>query len=656
METQVDAHTFVNFKGWNSFRTIPINQKVITGLNLEKLYNFKIEDKFFEICHKFITEPKYKENKLLLNKIQVYIIAKGYRYTTTLLIKLFQTYYTQLHNDIQDLIDNNSFSVEEFSKLYNELNMKLNKIKFLLSTIDYSYKNEDGKRTEHSFINLIKNYMSYHCVINSKYNYNTEKVFLYELFIKEIESNFDTETIIKVFTIYDFYNKFSFSVKNNMNNDGVEYFNSELSKKLVLSEDITNRFMTRIIEIINTKIISLAKTETLDSSEVEKEIKYIRRLIDISPELCNKNIFMIMYKRALTERLSMGINPDIEGEFIKSLNPQNDIDIYIKIKNQINDAKLNPQHNKYFKQLKVGGNSEKYKNIDISKYDRTKVNMSVCRSYDWDYENFSYNNYNLPLDLSIYTDIFGAYYKDRFNERQLFWDYEKCVGVIEFDTDKHYNVKLNILQMAVFYYLNESPKSANQISTTMKINLQELSSILNSLLISKLIYRELNTSATDSDATFYINDKFTHNDSNISLLNVYEKIKKINKTETVEVVNIPSITQIRAKVLAKIITEKSVSKDKIIDDINNYFNTTISAKFFDTLFSDITNSDSRISINGNIINFTNNENNIIDDDNDSDDLDSCVDEDDLDNEEHNESDEDEDILYPNENDIDDVDD
>ncbi len=605
METQIDAHIFFDFKGWESFRTIPINEKVITGLNLEKLYNFKIEDKFFEICNKFITEPKYKENKLLLNKIQVYIIAKGYRYTTTLLIKLFQTYYTQLHNDIQDLIDNNNFSVEEFSTLYNQLNMKLNKIKFLLSTIDYSYKNEDGKRTDHSFINLIKNYMSYHCVINSKYNYNTQKVFLYELFIKEIESNFDTEIIIKVFTIYDFYNKFSFSVKNNINNDGVEYFNSELSKKLVLSEDITNRFMTRIIEIINTKIISLAKTETLDSSEVEKEIKYIRRLIDISPELCNKNIFMIMYKRALTERLYMGINPDIEGEFIKSLNPQNDIDIYIKIKNQINDAKLNLQHNKYFKQLKVGGNSEKYKNIDISKYDRSKVNMSVCRSYDWDYENFSYNNYILPLDLSIYTDIFGAYYKDRFNERQLFWDYEKCVGIIEFDTDKHYNVKMNLLQMAVFYSLNNSAKSPNEISIEMKINLADLSPILNSLLISKLVYRELNSEATNPDVKFYINDKFAFVDTNISVVNAYEKLKKMHKSEPIVNSNLPSITLIRAKILAKVITEKSVSKDKVIDDINNYFNTNIPAKFFDGVFKEIVVSDSRITINGNIINFNN---------------------------------------------------
>jgi hypothetical protein len=605
MENQINANTFLNFKGWDTFRSIHINTKVITGFSLEKLQNFKLEDKFFEICNKFINDPTYKENKILLNKLQIYIISKGYEYTTTLLIKLFHNHYINLYNEIQELINQDDFTVNKFNQMYTDLNNKLNKIKFLLSSIDYSYKNELGKRTEHSFINLIKNYVSYNVLINSKYDYNTEKVFLYELFIKEIEHQFDTETILDVFRIYDFYNKFSYAVKNKTNKDGIEYFNSELSKKILLSDDIANRFLTRIIEMINKKIIDLAKNENLDTYEAEKEIKYIRRLIDISPDLCNKNLFMIMYKKALTERLLIGINPEIENEFLKSLNPQNDIDIYIKMKNQINDFKLNPQHNKYFVNLKVGGNSEKYKNIDITKYDRKKVTVNVCRSYDWDYENFSYTNYNLPLELSIYTDIFGAYYKDRFNERQLGWDYDKCIGVIEFDTDKHYNVKMNLLQMAVFYSLNNSAKSPNEISIEMKINLADLTPILNSLLISKLVYRELNSEATNPDVKFYINDKFAFVDSNISVVSAYEKLKKMHKSEPVLNSNLPSITLIRAKILAKVIIEKSVSKDKVIDDINNYFNVSISAKFFDGVFKEIVTSDSRITINGNIINFNN---------------------------------------------------
>ncbi len=624
MESQIDANTFLNFKGWNSFRTIPINTKVITGFNLEKLQNFKIEDKFFDICNKFINDPTYKENKILLNKLQIYIISKGYEYTTTLLIKLFRTHYINLYNEIQELINDDTFTVAKFNEMYIQLNNKLNKIKFLLSSIDYSYKNELGKRTEYSFINLIKNYVSYDVLINSKYDCNSEKVFLYELFIKEIEHHFDTETILDVFRIYDFYNKFSHSVKNKTNKDGIEYFNSELSKKILLSDNITNRFLTRIIEMINKKIIDLAKNESLDTYEVEKEIKYIRRLIDISPELCNKNLFMIMYKKALTDRLLMGINPEVENEFLKSLNPQNDIDIYIKMKNQINDFKLNPQHNKYFVNLKVGGNSEKYKNIDVSNYDRKKVTVNVCRSYDWEYENFSYNNYNLPLELSIYTDIFNAYYKDRFNERELGWDYDKCIGVIEFDTDKHYNVKMNLLQMAVFYALNKSPKSPNDISTEMKINLADLSPILNSLLISKLVYRELNSEATNPDVKFYINDKFAFVDTNISIVGAYEKLKKMQKSEPVVNNTLPSTTLIRAKILAKVITEKSVSKDKVIDDINNYFNMNIPAKFFDGVFKEIEESDSRITINGNIITFNNNTNldEDLDSDEDNDDIES----------------------------------
>jgi hypothetical protein len=211
------------------------------------------------------------------------------------------------------------------------------------------------------------------------------------------------------------------------------------------------------------------------------------------------------------------------------------------------------------------GNSDKYKSIDVSKFDREKVNMKVCRSYDWEYENHEFDSYNLPVDLSIYLDIFNAYYKDRFNERQLGWLYEECYGVLEFATDKVYNVKMNLLQLAVFYSLNESSKSATDLSNLLKINLQKLGLVLNSLLLSKIIHRGQGSS-DNPNIKFSVNEQFTYSqDYNFSIVGIYEKVKKLSEgkdNSSEDNTNLPSETVLRAKIIANVISEKSTNKDK----------------------------------------------------------------------------------------------
>ena len=598
--SNIKADIFLNFKGWDNFRSIPKNTGVITGLNISKLKSCNVEEKFFDMCDKFINDNKFSENKILLNRIQVEIISKGYEYTTDILIKLFKNKYVELHTKIQNMINEEQFSITKFVENYSKLNKNLTKLKYFLSTIDYSYKNENGKKSDYSFINLVKNYTSYNEIINSKYNKEDRELYLYELFIEEIENNFSTETILEIFKIYDFYNKFSFTVKNKTDKQGHEFFNSKLGDKIKLSDDTTNRFLSRIIEMINKKITDLANNSNIDTVEVEKEIKYIRKLIDVAPELCNKSIFMTLYKKALTNRLKSGVKPDLESEFLKSLNPQDDIDTYIKMKNQINDIKLNTQHNKYFRNVSVGGHSEKYKNIDLKKYDRNKVNVKVFRSYDWDYETVPSTIYNMPVDLSIYLDIFNAYYKDRFNERILSWIYSDCIGIIEIETDKVYNIKMNILQMAIYYYLNNGPKTASEISKEMKIDLQQLGYILNSLIVSKLICKEDGIITNNPDIKFNINEKFTFSETNISITNIYEKIKSIvenkkDKSDTCDS-DLPSETILRAKILTKVMVGKKISREHIIDEMNNYFKINIPSKFYEKIINDIISSNDRIKL------------------------------------------------------------
>ena len=109
---QLNSEVFIDFKGWNNFRNIVKNPKVITGVNLAKLRIFDFENKFLEICENYIKNKTYKENKILLNRIQIEIISKGYDYTTNLLIRVFKTQYVNLYNNIQDKINQNNVSIK----------------------------------------------------------------------------------------------------------------------------------------------------------------------------------------------------------------------------------------------------------------------------------------------------------------------------------------------------------------------------------------------------------------------------------------------------------------------------------------------------------------------------------------------------------------
>jgi hypothetical protein len=625
MHQVIESSTFLDFKGWFSFRNINVSENMFTGIILEKQNNFNITENFFSICNKYIEDRTYKVNKLLLNKIQLSIISKGYDYTTDMIIKLFENKFGEFYKQMLDSIENNIFSISYFSKEYYKLNNKLNNIKFLLSSIDYSYKNKHGKKSDYSFINLVKNYVSYNMIINTKYKKGKQEYFLCELFINEIEENYNTESILQFFKIYDFYNKFSYIARNKKNKNGIEYFDPDLNKKIIFSEDTVNKFITRVIEIIDKKIIDLTKNSNISIEQNEKDIKYVRNLITVCPELCNKNVFLVLYKKAFTQRLKKNSNPDIENEFLKSLDPQIDIELYIKMKNQINDIKLNKQHNDIYKKIIIGTCSDKYKNTDVNKFNRDIVNIKVCRSYDWDYEYKSdYKIYNLPISLLLYLDIFNAYHKDRFNERSLIWLYDECIGIVEFTTDKTYNIRMNLLQLAVFYSLNESSKTATELSTILNIDLHNLGIILNSLLMSKLINRS-NGSSNNTNVIFIVNEQFSSNDSynsnenNFSIVSIYDKVIKMseNKDRQIEdTSNFPSETVLRAKIMANVISEKIINKDKLIDNINNYFKINMPMKYVDKVISDIAESNDRIKINQNTIVFINNDSN---DSNDNDD-------------------------------------
>ena len=523
---QINSETFLNFKSWDTFKKVN-HVNIYDGFIINKCTEH-LEQQFFDICMGKIN------NKLYIDKIQTLIIAKGYDYTTYLIIKLFENYYDEFYNSIQELIYKNNFNIKTFMQMQLALNNKLKKLQYLLFNIDFSYKINKNEKTKYSIINLIKNYVSYCKIINRTFIIEPDiKKYIYELFKEELEKDFNIETVISAYNISNFYTKFAYSADQN-----IAYFDPDLNKKIKPSDDILLIYLTNFINTINNEIIKLNTSVNYDSEFLEKTLKYIRILIQTAAEFCapDGSAFMKAYQKSFIQRIK-NINIDIEQEFLKSIDPQLDIETYIKIKNQINDVKLNLEYNAEYKTMDIEFKSEKYININIKDYDydRNKTNFQIYRSYDWNY-CFNYKKqYKFPIELALYLDVFNAYYKSNHSEdltKIYEYNYDECIGEIQIcnNLDKIYNIKMNILQLSVYYSLNKLINTPKNIAHELEMDLPTLGLIINSLLVSNLIYRKYESNPDqekdqEPELKFYINLEFTHAENKLSAISNYNRLK-----------------------------------------------------------------------------------------------------------------------------------
>lgn len=570
-----------SIKGLNNFRNLPVNNTIFKGITFFNDSN--LNTKFTEICEKIYSGQNISDiSKLYMEKIQTSIISKGYDNLLKVIGAFIENKINDFRNDIQISIFNNDFDVKKVLDNFRIMNSNFNKLKIGLHFIENNFKQENGKKLEYSFVNTVKNIVFFKQIIETPFISSTgeKELYFYELFTEyfdkcasnnELE---DVDTIIGVYnSFYDFYKRFSYCVKDNKERE--DYFSKSIFDKMQFQEKTSEKFLTKVIESITSSITKIYKLK--DVSDLETQIRNVRRIINLSPEICDKTIFMNLYRKSLNTRLKnpqyQNISYKLEEELLKSIDPNYDIDNYIKMRNQINDIRMLSEHHKYYKEIEiVPSETSKYYGYDMKQVNRNITNFNIYRSYDWDYNLENRVIYNLPLDLMIYHDMFNAYFKDRYTNRALFWNYDESISVIETKFDKTYNIQMTVPQLAVFMEINNTPGiSVQTLNTKNNIPLDELNIVLNSLIISKLVNKSDNI-------TFEINNSFVSKDENISIVALYHKLKQmknIQNTEQKIVKEQPSITVIKGFMFGKIISEKTISKENIIDLANKNFDVII---------------------------------------------------------------------------------
>lgn len=434
---------------------------------------------FITNCIKILNNNSTDVNHITFDLLIQHTIYKGYDYTLDTIILIYEQYFNKLFVDLQNSINNNSFNSTYFLDKYNFINKTSLELAKYLKKIDKNIVHENNNK--HSIILTIKNYMFYNIILNKLYNYKNEDKYIYEILLENIV----IDDYVKLFKIVNFYNKFSYLVKENREN----YFNLNLNKKFILKKNNDNiKILEFLNNNINENIIYLIKKENIVN--LKEDINYIRDMIKMCSYIFDdKVIFIDIYKKSLTERLLNNTNPNIENELLTSINYYNDLENYIKMKYQINDILTSKYLQEHYKKINVVVKTEKYNNIIFNK---DIANFTVLNKFAW-INNISnlnkLDNLNINPEISIYLDIYYNLYKSKYPDRDIKCDYEKSTSNIKIElNNKIYYIKLSLTQLIVLTLINNNINiNIDDISKHTNISIDNLNLILNSFKTINLI-------------------------------------------------------------------------------------------------------------------------------------------------------------------------
>ena len=538
----ITPRTFDIF-GKKTFENPIKNNKLFNGLFIQDKNN-----EFANNCLKILDSNYSDVNKLKLCYLIQDLLRKGYDEIINNIITIFETYLSKISDDIQNELLTETFTTTYFLDKYDEVYNKSYMLAKYLNRIDKNIKSEGN----YSVILTIRSYMFYRLILLGLFEHKKSEHYLYDIISEKIQQTQKMEDILRLFKIIQHYNKLSYFIKV----DKEKYFNIDLSKKFVLNNNEGgNRILDSICNSINDNIKILLRTT--EGNIAERKLNEIRDFIKLGLNLAeNKTLFMLMYRANLTDRLLNGqTNVHIEDELLMSLNYFDNPELYAKIKYQINDAKSSKVHNnKYKKNVNVELRSDKYKNFDSKSINKEVANFLIGRSYAWDFKEEE--RLNIPPELSIYFDIFNAYYKIMHTDRELECQFDKSTAVIRMGLGgKSYKIRMTLLQLIVLTIINNAGTiSARNISIQLGMPLKRLGLILNSLIAVKLINRD-EKSSNDPNLLFTINTNCSFPEEQVSLISLMKKSKS-----NVEI----SDTMLKAEILSYLAQNDRSSLNNII--------------------------------------------------------------------------------------------
>lgn len=207
-------------------------------------------------------------------------------------------------------------------------------------------------------------------------------------------------------------------------------------------------------------------------------------------------------------------------------------EILIRMRDWLEDIEESYYNNIAYKKINVKQESEKYKSVDLSSYNRENSSFTIFK-----YSNTTSNKINgfiINSQIEPYFDIYKSYYNSRYPDREIEYDPIKSTLIVKMIfNSKPYYIHLALIQYIVmdklFKIESNEGLEIKEISSQTGIEIKNLQQTINSLLHIKLIKHSANTSNI-ADMKFFVNYDFTHSTNKISICSlVIPKEQEVEK-------------------------------------------------------------------------------------------------------------------------------
>ena len=478
---------------------------------------------------------------------------EGFEQVTQKLLNVFNSVTNDFSAWIQTKINSNSFSVVDFIERYQRLYDATQNLKKPLS-----YYDNNVMTRSRSYLSLIRNIAIYNNVVNRQYRLGNSLMYLYELLGQYLSVETDVDHIINIFKVFQFYNRFSSFCSNK------DYVNDELKTKFTINGSQDNK---KIVSMLMNTIDSLIKKlsgETLQDNAIETS-KKIESLIQLTYSIGDHDIFYLVYKNLLVERLnSVTSNPQIEMNILETcFDYNNNRELYTQMYSLVYDSTKSRKYSSLYHSMKIEIETKEYDDSFFEQTDRKCVNFTNYRSFAFDNKTSEIENYTPPKSIEIHVNMNRKLFANRYPHFTQTIQHSQSSGVValRLKDDKVYNVQMALPQLYIIMLLNEREKvTPKEMSESLNIPLKQLGRILNSLIDFSLVSREKGA-ANNTSLPFSINYDCEFPDTEVSIVTAYKRMMTAQSASQVRPVDInPQV--LNARILSILQTPSDYDKIK----------------------------------------------------------------------------------------------
>ncbi len=428
--------------------------------------------------------------------------------------------------DINYYIENiNIQSKIKFSQV-----VELTNINHLISMMDYK---ESGNSNYKYFQNEYYKYFNLK-IVNGVYNFKKNPTLhLHE----QIDENWSSINFENMINFTHTLNRMKFFGQN------VEIFQTIIENKFDSKENIK-----KLIDYITSNFVEENDTDQikdLSENEFEQEKRFNFRFVVDNLKANGFSLFEDYYTQ-IKNRYKQNINIEqikkdkklvyyfmqiVSNKDSNSVNRYVN-DMLIRIRDYLYDLEDSYNNNMAYQKIKVDLTSEKYANLDLAQIKRENYNFTVLK---YCFADEIVSTFKLNQKIEPYFDIYRAYYKSRYPDRDYEIDINKSTFVVKMKFDsKPYYIHMALIQYIVLDQIIKSGDNGiniPDISTNTDISMINLQETINSLIKIKLIRRS-NTESVE-DIVLVLNKNFSYEKNKISISSMIFKEKPNETTEKV---------------------------------------------------------------------------------------------------------------------------